>query len=220
MTDVVEIPETLHRAVRKGWVTPISLGPDCLVAAELERLDLRPAAYPFDYIVSSLGMVEHCLDDGFRTFLDPDHMHPLGGEGAGHRFYAERFGIHPVFMHHDMPRKTNHFRRAIDRFVHARNPVYIHLAREAPDPALVARVRAKLGGKMLVYVSHPSRREPGFASEGEIIVFRARDKMAGYGFRDPEDARQFAEELVRQLMVVRSGIVHAPAPPPLGQLDG
>ena len=52
----------------------ISLGWFCSVAEELERLGLRSASYPFDWILSDWETVKAMTDGSFSGFLAPDKL--------------------------------------------------------------------------------------------------------------------------------------------------
>jgi hypothetical protein len=50
----------------------VSLGYRCSSAGILKRLGLKSASYPFDWLVSRLPIIEHCVvEDQFREFLNP-----------------------------------------------------------------------------------------------------------------------------------------------------
>jgi hypothetical protein len=53
----------------------ISIGPFCASAGMIKEANIQKCAYPFDYIFSSLSMVEHCIEDNFKTFLDDDEIY-------------------------------------------------------------------------------------------------------------------------------------------------
>lgn len=136
--------------------TVISLGPNCVAATLLDRLGMRPAAFPFDWLYSSIEMVEHCLDDDFAAFLDPAQHEPISHKSSDHRLYRDRFGVTSVFNHHGMPGALDHFERAVARFRTAEDPVFLHIAvARAPEAACLRRVRAKLHGPLLAYVLKP-----------------------------------------------------------------
>ena len=46
-------------------------------------MDLRKYAGPFDWLYSSADMIRHCLEDGFRAFLDRDQLIRSAGPGSG-----------------------------------------------------------------------------------------------------------------------------------------
>jgi hypothetical protein len=163
----------LADAVAAGRVTPISVGPTCTASELLEHLGLRQAAYPFDWLISSLGMVEHCLDDDFATFLDRGQHRWRGKRQSDHAFYREAFGLEAVFHHHPMPRELAHFERTVERFRTAPNPVFVYMAvDEATDPAALERVRRKLRGPLLAYVL----TTPGFElpARSDLVAVRWR----------------------------------------------
>ena len=47
----------------------ISIGNTCKTAEELKKHNLRVSAYPFDWLFSSLELVEHCKNDKFNKFF-------------------------------------------------------------------------------------------------------------------------------------------------------
>lgn len=53
----------------------ISLGGDCYVAMDLEKLSLKDASYPFDWVGSSWKGVEKCLETGFDGFLKYESLY-------------------------------------------------------------------------------------------------------------------------------------------------
>lgn len=127
--------------VRKGVMsgpyydeTPVnyvmSIGPACYVSGLLDRWNLRRFAGPFDWMFSSIRMVEHVLRDEFRTFLSRDEMEPIAMDNGEirvhHRFYAPHAdymltGSEPIFFHHNPldPEKYEHFQRAAQRTMFA-----------------------------------------------------------------------------------------------------
>lgn len=48
-----------------------SLGYRCSAAGILKRLGIKTESYPFDWLVSRLPIVEHCIETDFKEFLDP-----------------------------------------------------------------------------------------------------------------------------------------------------
>ncbi len=87
----------------------VPLGNFCHAAMALKRAGLRHWAGPFDWIFSSFGMVAHCIEDDFASFLDPSHYRSVPVDKrqtpeanlCEHVFYRERFGVPFVFNHHD-----------------------------------------------------------------------------------------------------------------------
>ncbi len=147
-------------------------------------------------------MVEHCLDDDFATFLDPGQCEPLSRDKAdqiNHRFYLETFNLVSVFNHHRMPKQMPHFVRAVDRFRTAPRPVFIHIVRQEPDGELLARLRTKLRGALLVYIVDPKIPQPGFRDSGGVTMFKSAAKFTPYGFQDSLDDAQFSARLLGDL---------------------
>lgn len=65
-------------AYGKGSVHFISLGRDCQVGLELIAANLRPAAFPLDWVASDFEGVIKAFEDDFEHFLDPLYLtyHP------------------------------------------------------------------------------------------------------------------------------------------------
>jgi len=135
--------KTTLASIKHTDIEFISIGPYCYTADLLKKNNLRFNAYPFDWIFSSLEMVEHCIRDRFQTFLNKDYLvSPPGGLGSKtqHTVYAKY--LHTdilitysnrgknipkseyllpddiVFNHHDLLGKDyNTFVRRCDRFM-------------------------------------------------------------------------------------------------------
>ena len=56
----------------------MSVGPTCISAMALQKAGLRTSATPLDWIFSSPAMIEHCLRDDWRMFLDADQYVDYG----------------------------------------------------------------------------------------------------------------------------------------------
>ena len=54
-----------------------SLGYRCSSAGILKQLGIKTESYPFDWLVSRLPIIEHCVETDFREFLDPSHYEYL-----------------------------------------------------------------------------------------------------------------------------------------------
>ena len=50
-----------------------SLGYRCSSAGILKSLGLKHESYPFDWLVSRLPIIEHCIETGFSEFLSPNN---------------------------------------------------------------------------------------------------------------------------------------------------
>ena len=49
----------------------VSLGYRCSAAGILKRIGRKEESYPFDWLISRLPVVQHCIETEFRYFLDP-----------------------------------------------------------------------------------------------------------------------------------------------------
>jgi hypothetical protein len=105
-----------------------SLGSLCHSSQLLKINGLKKASYPFDWIFSSLEMVEHCIKDDFKTFLDKSQYidyttnSSLKETQCEHIFYGKMLGdpVHNiVFNHHNPLSNENdytYFERCVNRF--------------------------------------------------------------------------------------------------------
>jgi len=124
LSDTVEPLSNTEKATEVGQI--ISLGTHCYTSALLKRNGLKHFSGPFDWIFSSPGMVRHCLEDNFATFLDRAYYEPVPVEQrkeaahgrCEHSFYRERFGVRSLFNHHDAHTVEHHgyFVRCVERF--------------------------------------------------------------------------------------------------------
>jgi hypothetical protein len=56
-----------------------SLGYRCSSAGILKSLGLKTESYPFDWLVSRLPIIEHCIQTDFREFLNTDNYKCING---------------------------------------------------------------------------------------------------------------------------------------------
>ncbi len=101
----------------------ISLGHFCGVAQELERLGLRDASYPFDWLITQRESVEKLIKNRFKDFLSYDLLyqdseHPQIYRNKeydfGVSFYHDFSGYIPLEKQLDAV--TEKYNRRIDRF--------------------------------------------------------------------------------------------------------
>ncbi len=69
----------------------ISLGCFCGVAMELERLGLRDASYPFDWLISEYSGVCALIKNNFEDFLNYDFLSQF--KNNRNRYYNEKYKI-------------------------------------------------------------------------------------------------------------------------------
>jgi hypothetical protein len=105
-----------------------SVGGLCHTAQLLKINGLKKASYPFDWIFSSIPMVEHCIKDDFKTFLDKSQYNDyntnttLRKNQCEHKFYGQMVfnGEHNVIFNHHNPLSNEndyaYFERCVNRF--------------------------------------------------------------------------------------------------------
>ena len=133
----------------------LSLGMQCYPALWFRRQKLRPFAGSFDWIFSAPQMIRHCVDDNFRSFLDPAQIEALvdGGHRARHRLYSSmlpppagrRTDQGLIFNHHLplIPAHHLHFSRAAARLTAVlQSPGRKLLLMMSKQPLVLADVQA------------------------------------------------------------------------------
>lgn len=71
----------------------ISLGHFCGVAQELERLGLRDASYPFDWLITTREPLHQLIDSHFDGFLEYDYLYQSREERKIYRNKYYNFGV-------------------------------------------------------------------------------------------------------------------------------
>ena len=93
----------------------ISLGENCTTAWYLKQVGIKKYSYPFDWVFSSPEIVEHCIKDNFKSYLNKELIKPIdNGMAAGHFFYHNK-----MFSHRNPLATTNdsdYYVRCVDRF--------------------------------------------------------------------------------------------------------
>lgn len=105
----------------------MSLGTSCLAAWQLGVLALRSFAGPFDWVFSSPTMVQHALNEDFKSMLDASFFEHFGDDpldkmpAGGHKVYSGMLGRKIIFNHHDLrdPADLAYFGRAVTRLLWA-----------------------------------------------------------------------------------------------------
>lgn len=54
-------------------VTFFSLGFRCSSASILKKMNLKTESYPFDWLISDLSVIRHCIETDFQEFVNPSH---------------------------------------------------------------------------------------------------------------------------------------------------
>jgi hypothetical protein len=160
----------------------ISLGTHCYVSHLLQRLGLRQAAGPFDWIFSDARMNAACLEDNFRSFLDPGQYVPVdtpSGLRFGHRDFSARFNLEVIFNHHDPRTEADHqhFQRSVTR---------LEAVLDSDD------------SKLFLCLTPPYRAQPAALATLDAAI-QARTSNAHLMVIVAEAAKQPAEQPVLQL---------------------
>jgi hypothetical protein len=94
-----------------------SLGPFCHTASFLKRNQLKMASYPFDWVFSKLDIVDHCIQDDFKIFLDKSYYVDNGSKWHDNQCGHTKYHIN-MFNHHDLRKEKDYsyFVRCVDRF--------------------------------------------------------------------------------------------------------
>ena len=206
---------------RPDGTTDVALGTFCHVAAALRDCGLRRWTGPFDWIFSTPAMIASCLSDDFETFLDPRQFRsvPAAELTAGarrqcrHLGYEERFGLPPLFNHHDPAANEGDRRqleRAVGRFrrvMAGDGPASFYMLSERRWPedeiaelgrALAARPGAT---RLVVVTAEPGAEMPGWSRERETphgradVLLRTGSRSLGATYPDARDNILLADAL-------------------------
>ena len=185
-----------HWPDRPAYRHVVSLGSNCYASQMLKAQKLKRYSGPFDWVFSSVPMVEHCLRDDFRTLLDraqmealPEQPHAIGLERSENAFYRDRFGVAKMFNHHDMTLDADYdyLRRCVERVrgvLRRDEPtLYLLVLRDRPDClaevlSLGAALReiAPHADLLAVDVTHPASASLSFGmqalheSDGRLVM--------------------------------------------------
>jgi hypothetical protein len=112
-----------------------SLGCACNTSLYLKQLELKLFSLPYDWIFSNLKMIQHTIEDDFKSFLSLDLINPKKNKQAGHNYYHKR-----LFNHHNPKEDRNnyhYYQRCIARFKTMLNSgdrkLFIHTVYQEPE---------------------------------------------------------------------------------------
>lgn len=212
--------------LRPSPVTHVALGTFCHIASALRDARLRRWTGPFDWIFSTPAMISACLADGFATFLDPaqltsvasaDLAHGARRQGR-HTAYEERYGLPPLFNHHDPAASASDarsFERAVARMRGAigpgqRNVFYMMSEIRWPEGE-VAELAARLGSTAsrntlaILTVEGGAAEHASTMGERNVkgcrvldVDIRTHSRSTGIAFSDPRDA-PFLDAVLREI---------------------
>ncbi len=94
-----------------------------------EKEKIKKASFPFDWIFSNPKMINDCINDNFKIFLDRKlHIKIPNKPGkSGHKIYGDR-----IFNHYDITTNENfeYYVRCVKRFrqlLTKNNILFIHM---------------------------------------------------------------------------------------------
>jgi hypothetical protein len=109
----------------------ISLGTHCLTSFTLKKFRLKKWSGPFDWIFANMGMITHCIEDNFYTYLDRKYHQAVPEESrihtdanaCEHTYYRDNYGIRFLFNHYDasVEQHFQYYKRCVERFQCALN---------------------------------------------------------------------------------------------------
>ena len=100
----------------------ISLGSNCYCKSALDRAGYPGDPMPFDWLSTTLPMVQHCIEDNFAKLRDPYYFREVIRDGKTqikHTGYVNHWDT--TFTHYDprSPMGAEYFQRSIDRWTAA-----------------------------------------------------------------------------------------------------
>lgn len=113
----------------------VSLGCACNTSLYLKKLGLKLFSLPYDWIFSNLDMIQHTIEDDFKSFLNPELINSKKPKQAGHSYYHKR-----LFNHHnpkDDRDDYHYYQRCITRFKEildsTDNKLFVHTVYQEPE---------------------------------------------------------------------------------------
>lgn len=113
----------------------VSLGCACNTSLYLKELGLKLFSLPYDWIFSNLDMIQHTIEDDFKSFLNLEMIDSKKPKQAGHNYYHKR-----LFNHHnpkDDQSDYHYYQRCISRFKSLLsskdNKLFIHTVYQEPE---------------------------------------------------------------------------------------
>lgn len=99
----------------------VSLGFFCSTASELEKIGLRDASYPFDWLISDFKGVIECIQNDFQDFLKYDNLYQSKNNKNYYLDMKYNFQFFHDFSKHtdlssQLPSVFGKYNRRIDRF--------------------------------------------------------------------------------------------------------
>ena len=93
-----------------------SLGPACATGGFIKMNNLKKVSYPFDWVFSSLEIVQDCLETNFHIFLKKKYYKPIKNakDKCGHKKYGLQMFQHKNPRLND--KDYNYYLRCVDRF--------------------------------------------------------------------------------------------------------
>jgi hypothetical protein len=93
-----------------------SFGPSCHAANILKRNNIKVCSYPFDWIFSNPDIISHCVEDGFKNFLDKTNYATKSKWQCKNTYYNKK----KVMFNHYNPlineAHYDYYVRCVDRF--------------------------------------------------------------------------------------------------------
>lgn len=123
--------QNVNRDLQEPVHAILSIGTHCITSYTLKKYSLKSFSGPFDWIFSNLGMINHCISDNFRTFLDKNYFVKIPEEHrvsdntqfCDHHFYKSEHNVINMFNHYDVMIEENYlyYQRCCTRFMEALN---------------------------------------------------------------------------------------------------
>jgi hypothetical protein len=209
----------------------ISLGWRCHTSSTLKSLNLKKYSCPFDWIFSNLDMIQDCLEDNFKKFLDKslyidNPTYKTNGENkGGHKIYGSN-----IFNHHNPKLKEdyNYYLRCVERFTKLlqskETKIYIHMINMGNNNLNLEDLNIKIlkinntlsklteNYKLLIILYHEIHDEKKVIIEKEnnnliIVNLYVESYSIGTRFKDQDD-EEFFKEFIKCYVFNFSAYLH------------
>jgi hypothetical protein len=97
-----------------------SFGPFCHTGNLLQKLNVKIASFPFDWLCTTPLIISDCIENNFQRFLDKTY-YSLDETASHtiHTYYADKFNFKKAFFAHSSPLESDvyeYFERCVNRF--------------------------------------------------------------------------------------------------------
>lgn len=200
-----------------------SFGLNCFSSQLLKRLNLKNESYPFDWLHSNLDIVQDCLNDDFKTFLDKQYYSSWDwgdvttDKSCNHKIYGEMAKM--VFFRHKDPLSFNedyeYYVRCVNRFRELlkseEKKIFIYNEKFVDNETILKVVHFNNNLKkytsnyQLISILHRVSNERSYSTIGggetlKFLIFNTLTPSGGIKFDDDND-NLYMDDILKSIII-------------------